>query len=92
MPHVRKSTQADRSKKIFTLGALFEAGAFAMYASSTNIYMFYLGSVLMGIGLMYLGAIPLSLVITNWFIEKKGTVLGFVFAGSGIGGTILNRW
>lgn len=75
---------------IFLIGVVTEAAAFFIYYSAQTLSSFYLGAFLMGIGLMYLGAIPLSLVVGNWFIEKRGTILGIVFAGSGIGGMILN--
>lgn len=75
---------------IFLIGVICEASAFAMYYLASNIYLFYAGAVFMGVGTMYLGAIPLSLVISNWFIEKRGTILGIIFSGSGIGGAILN--
>lgn len=77
-------------RNIFLIGVLCETGAFITYYSATNIYTIYAGAVLMGVGLMYLGQVPLSLVVSNWFVEKRGTVLGIVLAGSGIGGTILS--
>lgn len=83
-------------RMIFLIGVLGIASAFTIYCLSRNIYLFYLGAFFQGFGLQYVSAIPLSVVISNWFPAKKGTVLSMVLAGSGLGGVILNpivgRW
>ena len=71
-------------------GVACEAAAYLTYHYAATLPVFYLGSVLMGIGLMYLGTIPLAMVISNWFTRNRGAVLGLAFAGSGVGGAILN--
>lgn len=83
-------------RMIFVIGVFGIASAFTIYCLSRNIYLFYLGAFFQGFGLQYVSAIPLSVVISNWFLTKKGTVLSMVLAGSGLGGIILNpivgRW
>lgn len=77
-------------RTMLLVGAVCEAAAYLTYHYAATLPVFYLGSVLMGIGLMYLGTIPLAMVISNWFTKNRGAVLGLVFAGSGVGGAILN--
>jgi len=83
-------------RRIFMIGVCGMAAGFTIYHLAKNIYVFYLGAVFMGFGIQYISTIPLSVTISNWFLEKRATMLSLVFAGSGIGGIILNpiigRW
>lgn len=45
--------------------------------------------VLLGVGLGGSTMVPASLVITNWFKERRGTVLGVATAGMELGGVIM---
>lgn len=72
---------------IFTaLGAISYFG----FSFSTNIYVFYIFSVIQGISLIAGAIIPASVLITNWFNDKRGLALGIALAGSGFGGIILS--
>lgn len=77
-------------KVIFLTGITFLTSAFVIYNQAKSIFFFYIGAVLFGIGIGYISTVPLSVMISNWFIEKRGTVLSMVFSGSSIGGIILN--
>jgi MFS family permease len=45
--------------------------------------------VLLGVGLGGSTMVPASLVITNWFKERRGTVLGVATAGMELGGVVM---
>lgn len=73
------------------LGALSYIG----FSFSTKLVHFYLLAVPMGISLAGAAIIPTSVLITNWFVEKRGLCLGLALSGSGFGGIILsplNNW
>ena len=73
------------------LGALSYIG----FAFSTKLMHFYLLAIPMGISLAGAAIIPTSVLITNWFNEKRGLSLGIALSGSGFGGIILsplNNW
>lgn len=73
------------------LGALSYIG----FSFSTKLVHFYLLAIPMGISLAGAAIIPTSVLITNWFIEKRGLCLGLALSGSGFGGIILsplNNW
>lgn len=56
-------------------------------ASSFNhLLMWY---VLLGVGLGGSTMVPASLILTNWFKERRGTVLGVATAGMELGGMIM---
>ncbi|MED1467349.1 MFS transporter [Bacillus salipaludis] len=73
-----------------TLFILISAAAFIGFSFATKLIHFYLFAVLMGAGLSGGAMIPASVLITNWFNEKRGLCLGIALAGSGFGGVILS--
>lgn len=77
-------------KLVFLFGVTFLIGAFAIYSQAQSITFFYTGAALFGIGIAYIAAVPLSVMVANWFVEKRGAVLSMIYSGSGIGGIILN--
>lgn len=64
--------------------------SFVGFSFSTQVYHFYIFGVLMGVGMVGGSLIPVSILITNWFNEKRGLCLGIALAGSGFGGAILS--
>lgn len=51
-----------------------------MHMSSFFVGLFYLNSTL----------IPVSMMVTNWFVEKRGIAMSVTMAGIGLGGTIFS--
>ncbi|WP_042350696.1 MFS transporter [Bacillus massiliigorillae] len=68
------------------LGAL----SFIGFSFATNIYVFYALAIIQGIALVAGSVVPSSVLITNWFNEKRGLALGIALSGSGFGGIILS--
>ncbi len=58
---------------------------------TANVWMCYLGGILMGIGFSFGSTTIVSYVINRWFSEKKGTVMGAVLAANGLGGAIASQ-
>jgi len=58
----------------------------SMSPSFTRLLIWY---VLLGVGLGGSTMVPASLVITNWFKQRRGTVLGLATAGMELGGAIM---
>ena len=48
------------------------------------------GSVIVGIGKAVGSTVPVSILVTEWFVKKKGTILGFCMMGSGFGSMIFS--
>ncbi|WP_045524536.1 MFS transporter [Neobacillus niacini] len=73
-----------------TLFILITALAFVGFSFSTKLIHFYLFAILMGAGMVGGSLIPVSVLITNWFNDKRGLSLGLALSGSGFGGVILS--
>jgi len=69
---------------VMTLGnVLFGLSCISFaFADSFPAYLF--SAALLGIGYCYGGMVPLSLIIGNWFEDRRSLALGIASAGSGI--------
>jgi MFS family permease len=82
--------------RVFAGAALLAAVGLAVAAGACEPWQLYLGmGVLAGIGLTPLRANMQSVVVTNWFVRRRGLVVGIVAAGVGLGVTVvapLTQW
>ena len=77
-------------KKLMRLAVVTLGISYFGYSMCTNIWMFYGCSVVLGLSLALLMTLPLSIIIANWFEEKRGLAYGITYMGSGLGGMIFN--
>jgi MFS family permease len=82
--------------RVFAGAALLAALGLALAAAAISQWQLYLGmGVLAGIGMTPLRANSQSVVVTNWFVRRRGLAVGMVAAGVGVGVTIvapLTQW
>lgn len=76
------------TKKLIGAGFLSLIGACTLYTIGTNIYYFYVGGCLLGIGLSWTTTTMVGAVIGKWCKENKGTIMGAVLAANGLGGAL----
>lgn len=76
------------SKKLICAGFLFLIGFALINAFATSLYVFYIGSIFLGIGLSWTGTTMVSSIINIWCKKNKGTITGAVLAANGLGGAI----
>jgi len=75
---------------IMTVCTTMMAASFALFSQCRTLTQFYVVAVFLGIGSAGSHIIPVSMMITNWFIDKRGLAMGIVFAATGVGGLIFN--
>lgn len=56
-----------------------------LYSVGTNVFVFYVGGVFLGVGLSWTTTTIVGAVIGKWFREKKGTIMGAILAANGLG-------
>jgi len=75
-------------KKLIITGILSLIGAMILNSIATNVWLFYIGGCLLGIGFSFAGTTMISSVINRWFDKNKGTVMGIVLSANGLGGAL----
>ncbi len=66
------------------------AVGFALFSQCTTLTHFYLVAVIVGIGHAGSHIIPVSMMINNWFVKRRGMAMGIVFSATGLGGLVFN--
>lgn len=69
---------------VMTLGMLLVGLSCFSFGMSTTFPMYCFSAALTGVGYCMGGMVPLSLIISNWFVSRRGLALGLASAGSGV--------
>ncbi len=77
-------------KLLMRIASLTISISYFTYSLANSLAEFYLITIIASVSSAFLTTLPLSLIINNWFYDKKGLAIGLAFMGSGIGGMILN--
>ena len=56
----------------------------------TDLWQLYLIFTVIGCGLMCASIIPCSLIISNWFVSRRGTAMSGAFVGTSAGGMVMS--
>ncbi len=88
-PLIGKLTDHYDPKKVIMLGAILTSFGLALLSFTSSLPYFYLAYSVTGLGLSAIGMIPISVVISNWFVRKRGMAIGIAASGVGAGGLIL---
>lgn len=76
------------AKKLIGAGFACLISSQLIYSFATNVFVFYIGGALLGIGLSWTTTTMVGAIINKWCRESKGTIMGAVLAANGIGGAI----
>lgn len=79
------------TKKMIAAGFGALIASCLVYSFAPNVFVFWIGGVLLGVGLSWSSTTMVGYVIGNWFKENRGTVMGFVLAGNGVGGALATQ-
>lgn len=55
---------------------------------ASNLFVFYIGSLFLGVGISWTGTTMASAIVNRWCKTNKGTITGAILAANGIGGAI----
>ena len=90
LPITTKLLKKYPTRWIICISILMSAGGFASFAFAKSIWQFYILAMIVGAGTSGCTNMVASLLINNWFIHKKGSVLAIAFTGSGFGAAVLS--
>lgn len=75
-------------RKMTAFGFLALVAAMLTYTFAEHILVFYMGGVLLGVGLSFTTTTMASSIIRQWFTKDIGKYTGIVFAANGVGGAL----
>lgn len=89
-PIVAKKLAKGNMRKIQSVSVIGYVLSFASYSLAQNIFHLYISSLFLGIFYFNSTLIPVSIMITNWFAEKRGLAMSIAMTGIGFGGFIFS--
>ncbi|MBN1856809.1 MAG: MFS transporter [Dehalococcoidia bacterium] len=88
-PAVGRVVDRYGARVVIAAGALVMGLGFVIVSRMSDLFLFYFGYMIVGIGAAALGPVPCSTVIANWFKRNRGLALGLMAAGVGAGGIVM---
>ena len=76
------------TKKLMCAGFLCLIGFAFINSVADELWMFYIGGILLGVGFSWTGTTMVSVVINRWCHKNKGAITGAVLAANGLGGAV----
>ncbi|MEN6566208.1 MAG: MFS transporter [Veillonellales bacterium] len=89
-PYLGKWLAKKNTQLIHAVCVVGLAASYASFSLGQNITHFYISAIFMGAFSCGAIALPISIVITNWFVKKRGLAISIALAGSGFGGAIIS--
>ncbi len=78
-------------KKIHIAMTALYGTAIAMLGFANHLYVFYLISLVKGIAFVFIGIIPVAMMISNWFEWKRGKAMSLAMTGLSMAESFLDR-
>ena len=70
---------------VIAVGSLITGLSFISLYFLHNLWHYYVAYFFIGAGMSAHGQVPSSTMITNWFVKKRGTAIGIMSTGIGLG-------
>jgi len=77
------------ARKVIPIGALIAGLGFVFLSLMHNLWYFYIGWAVVGIGMAAMGPVPATTIVSNWFKKKRGLAIGIMSTAVGVGGLAL---
>ncbi len=79
------------SKKLICAGFFSFFAATILYAVAEHLFVFYIGSILLGVGLSWTSTTLVGYIVAKAYKKNRGKIMGFVLAANGIGSAITTQ-
>lgn len=76
-------------KNLMLFGCVLLGGGLALHATANSVTAVYAARIMMGISLGFVGVLPSVVLVSNWFVRRRGTALGVLLTGTSIGGVVI---
>ncbi len=75
--------------RVIRTGLVVLAVSFSLYPMARGLTDLYLLHAAIAVGLILAGLMPNVVLLSNWFVARRGTVVGILVAGSSLAGAVL---
>ena len=75
-------------KKLVMAGFACLAAGVTVYGLAENIYVYYIGGILLGMGFAWTGTSMVGYIVNRWCKNNRGTIMGAILASNGVGGAL----
>ena len=75
-------------RKLIAAGFACAVTALVLFSVAQTVWIFYVGGVLLGLGIAWTTTTMVGYVVNIWCRARKGTIMGAVLASSGVGAVI----
>jgi MFS family permease len=76
-------------KNLMLAGCVILGSGLLLHANANSVAAVYAARVLMGISLGFVGVLPCVVLVSNWFVDRRGTALGILLTGTSVGGVVI---
>lgn len=76
------------TKKLICAGFVCLITFALLNSIASTLVVFYLSSIILGVGLSWTGTTMVSVVVNKWCKKNKGTITGATLAANGVGGAV----
>lgn len=76
-------------KNVQLFGALVAGIGLILAGSIQVLWQYYTIYIVMAVGLASVGLVPSQTIISHWFEKRRGTAMGIIMTGIGLGGMVM---
>jgi MFS family permease len=95
-PFLGRLVDRHGAPKVMAVGAVVSGASLLALSQTHALWYFYACNALLGAGHVTLGHVPGSVVVFHWFDRRRGTAIGVMGVGVGVGGfamaPLLGAW
>lgn len=77
------------ARTMMILGCMILGSGLIVYSQTTSAAYVYAAHILLGASLGFIGVLVSTVLVSTWFIKKRGTALGIVLTGTSFGGMLI---
>jgi MFS family permease len=85
-PLVGRLTDKRGPRQVLVIGTVVLALSLVLLSTISSLWSYCLLHFALGMSMTILGAVPISVLISNWFHRRRATMQGLSFIGLGFGG------
>jgi sugar phosphate permease len=78
-----------KARTMMVIGCFILGGGLLLYSQAAAPVFVYLAHALLGASLGFVGVLVCTVLVSNWFVKKRGTALGIVLTGTSFGGVLI---